>query len=285
MFKRTWIVILSVLVLGLLVSACGGGDLAEDLTPIPTLPPGEEPALLDALQAAPEATQPPDEDGEAEMSQEELVALGEQAFGQCVSCHGAEPGAGPALPGMAERAATRIEGMSAEDYLRESIVEPGAYIVEGYSDIMPANYDETLTEQEIEGLVAYIMAESGADEPAGEETPTAEPTETPTEEPADDEDAETAGVEGDPAAGEPLFVQNCASCHGEEDGVGPALPGMAERAAERVEGMSAEDYLHESIVDPGAYVVEGYQNIMPPGYGDQFSEQELQDIIAYMMDH
>jgi hypothetical protein len=58
---------------------------------------------------------------------------------------------------------------------------------------------------------------------------------------------------------------------------------MGERAAERVAGQSAEEYLHESIVDPGAYVVEGFSNIMPPNSGEKFSDEELQDLIAYML--
>jgi len=88
---------------------------------------------------------------------------------------------------------------------------------------------------------------------------------------------------GDPAAGEALFVEACAGCHGAEPGAGPELPGMGERAATRVEGMTAAEYLHESIVDPGAYLVEGYQDIMPPTYGDQYSEAELADLVAYLL--
>jgi len=96
---------------------------------------------------------------------------------------------------------------------------------------------------------------------------------------------ETGGMAaaGDPAAGEALFAEACAGCHGAEPGAGPALPGMGERAATRVEGMTAAEYLHESIVDPGAYLVEGYQDIMPPTYGDQYSEAELADLVAYLL--
>lgn len=85
------------------------------------------------------------------------------------------------------------------------------------------------------------------------------------------------------AAGEELFAANCSTCHGEVDGSGPALTGMGERAATRREGMSAEDYLRESIVYPGAYVVEGYSNIMPTTFGDQFSDEELSSLIDYLL--
>ncbi len=295
MVKRTGIVILGVLVLAWALSACVGGDLAEDLTPIPTLSAGEEPELVDALQVTPEPAAA-ETDGEA-LSQEELVALGEQAFGQCAGCHGAQAGAGPSLPSMGANAASRVEGMSAEDYLYESIVEPGAYIVEGYSNIMPANYEESLSEQQIQGLVAYMLAEAGESDvvPADDETedegePTAEETETPEPEPTEDEETENgdvedaaAAVEGDAANGETLFALACVACHGAETGVGPSLPTMAENAGERVEGQSAEDYLYESIVDPGAYIVEGFNNIMPATYEEQYSDQEIWDIVAYIL--
>ena len=45
---------------------------------------------------------------------------------------------------------------SAERYLRQSIVEPNAHIVEGYEDdVMPEDYVLTLTDPQIEALVEY----------------------------------------------------------------------------------------------------------------------------------
>jgi cytochrome c1 len=68
---------------------------------------------------------------------------------------------GPTFPGdppLAARAATRKSGYSAELYLYESIVEPNAYIVPGFQkDIMPGNADETLTDQDLADLIAYLM--------------------------------------------------------------------------------------------------------------------------------
>lgn len=284
MLKRTWIMIILMAALAAVLSACVGGDLAEDLTPIPTLPSGEEPDLIEALQGgAAAATGEPT--GGAEMSQEELVTLGEGLFaGGCSACHAAEDGTGPALTGMGERAATRVEGMSAEEYLHQSIADPSAYVVEGFSDIMPKTYGEQFSETELNGLVAYILAESG-----GVAAATPEPTEKagPTEEAEPTEEVEpteeAASPAGDPAAGEELFATNCSACHAEEDGAGPPLAGIGERAATRVDGMSAEEYLHESIVDPAAYVVEGFAPIMPKDYADKLSEEEITDLIAYLL--
>jgi cytochrome c oxidase subunit 2 len=272
-----------------MLSACGGGDLAEELTPIPTLPPGSAPELVAALQgeAAPQAaTGEPTAEAGGEMSQEELVALGEQLFtSTCSACHGEQDGAGPAFTGMGEWAATRIEGMSAEAYLHESIVDPGAYVVEGFSNIMPKGFGDQYSETELAGMVAYIIAESGG-EAAVQAGPTEEAAPDSTEEAAPMPEATAEAAEapaGDPVAGEALFATNCSACHGEEDGAGPARTGMGERAATGVEGLSAEEYLHQSIVDPGVYVVEGFSNIMPKAYGDQLTEKELSDLIAYLL--
>ena len=89
---------------------------------------------------------------------------------------------------------------------------------------------------------------------------------------------------GDPGNGETLFTSNCAGCHDietGEDGTGPTLRGIANVADERVPDMSAVEYLHESMVEPGAHVVEGFENIMPAF--DQLPEEDLADLVAFMM--
>ncbi|TVR24433.1 MAG: cytochrome c oxidase subunit II [Anaerolineaceae bacterium] len=68
-------------------------------------------------------------------------------------------------------------------------------------------------------------------------------------------------------------VYGCQSCHALQDSregmtlswdavTGPSLQGIADRASTRVSGQPAEEYLYESIYDPGAYIVPGYGNIM-----------------------
>lgn len=305
MTRRTWMMILIGIGLSILLGACGGGDLAGDLTPIPTLPKGEEPALIDALQSAavPEETAVTEDAG----GEVDLVAQGEELFAAtCAGCHGATAGAGPALVGMADRAATRVEGQSAEEYLHESIVNPGAFVVEGYSNIMPGGYGDQYSDTELDALVAYIMAE-GAGEEAAEaeateeaaEEPTeeaAEPTEEPTEE-AEPEATETAEAEetaaagevaGDPEAGATVFNQACSGCHGAAAGAGPALADLnanaEDHAADHGEGQTVVEFLHESIVDPSAYIAEGFNDgIMPKTYGDQYSDEEIDDLIAYIL--
>ena len=88
--------------------------------------------------------------------------------------------------------------------------------------------------------------------------------------------------------GQDLFEENgCSGCHALESGdrgAGPALSGIATRAAEERPGYSAKEYLYESIVAPRAHVVDGFQpGIMPERY-DRLSDQELADLIAFLME-
>jgi len=98
---------------------------------------------------------------------------------------------------------------------------------------------------------------------------------------------------GDAANGKVLFETfydqvsfACNTCHlvdSEDRLIGPGQLNIAVRAATRVEGQSAEEYLHTSIVNPGAYIVLDYPDgLMPQVYADILSEQEIQDIIAYL---
>ena len=81
----------------------------------------------------------------------------------CFTCHTissipkARGRLGPDLDGIADRASTREPGMSAEAYIRESITKPEAYIVPGFPPAMPPNIRDTLSRQEYEDLVAYLM--------------------------------------------------------------------------------------------------------------------------------
>ena len=69
---------------------------------------------------------------------------------------------GPGFEGLADRAATRVPGLSAEEYIRQSIVDPEAYIVEGNwpeNEVMPTSYAEAYSEQDINDLVAFLMSQ------------------------------------------------------------------------------------------------------------------------------
>jgi mono/diheme cytochrome c family protein len=86
--------------------------------------------------------------------------------------------------------------------------------------------------------------------------------------------------------GETVFNKSCASCHSlEPDKVfaGPSLAGIGTRAADTVPGMSAQDYIRESIVNPGAYIPAGFENRMPGSFGNRLNSEEIDSLVAYLM--
>lgn len=98
---------------------------------------------------------------------------------------------------------------------------------------------------------------------------------------------------GDPVEGERLFHTfqpsagtMCMACHRTDSDdrlVGPGLKTVGIRAQTRVAGQSASQYLYTSIIDPAAYVVDGYPNLMPKNWGRVFTEAQVADLIAYLI--
>lgn len=93
-------------------------------------------------------------------------------------------------------------------------------------------------------------------------------------------------IDADPANGPALVQQHgCTACHGGNNAgrLAPGYEGLAERASERRPPLTGAAYVYESIIYPGAYTVEGYQNNMPRLYESQIPHDELGDIIAYLL--
>ncbi len=77
---------------------------------------------------------------------------------ECYTCHVLGDGSlSPLFDGIGNFASERRPPLSAEQYLYEAIVFPGVFIVEDYSDSMPNNYDEQLSEQEVGHIIAYLL--------------------------------------------------------------------------------------------------------------------------------
>jgi cytochrome c oxidase subunit 2 len=88
------------------------------------------------------------------------------------------------------------------------------------------------------------------------------------------------------AAGERLFADmGCAACHKPDSGDrGPSLAGIYREKVTLTTGetVPADDaYIRESIVNPAAKVVQGYQPVMPTFQG-LLSEEQLLDLVAYV---
>ncbi|MBC8145804.1 MAG: c-type cytochrome, partial [bacterium] len=88
------------------------------------------------------------------------------------------------------------------------------------------------------------------------------------------------------SAGKRLVTQlGCITCHSPVSGArGPAFEGLF-GTVETLQGGGAvtvdEQYVHESIVNPRAQLVQGYAAIMPT-YTGQITEEGILQIVAYL---
>jgi hypothetical protein len=64
---------------------------------------------------------------------------------------------GPSLSGVASRAASRMEGVDGREYLLLSIIKPSAYVVDGFTNVMPSNFGKSLDGEQLDALVAYLL--------------------------------------------------------------------------------------------------------------------------------
>jgi mono/diheme cytochrome c family protein len=86
---------------------------------------------------------------------------------------------------------------------------------------------------------------------------------------------------GSPQAGRAVFVASgCGACHtfsaaGASGTVGPNLD-------QALKGKDAA-FVHESIVDPNAEITSGYSaGVMPQNFGQQLSQKQLDDLVAFL---
>lgn len=93
------------------------------------------------------------------------ATLGANSAEGCVSCHNYDESQGlndkaPYTAGTATRAETRVPGLTAAEYIRESFINPNAYVVENYNNgDMYQDWAKDLNEQQMADLVAYLLTE------------------------------------------------------------------------------------------------------------------------------
>ncbi len=128
-------------------------------------------------------------------------------------------------------------------------------------------------------------------EATAEATAEATPEATP-------EATEAVMLIGDATRGDEIFHHGlngapaCSNCHSTTASgkwsplaIGPGLKGISERAATRVEGETAAEYVEDSIRHPNDYVVAGFTNVMYGEFEHDYSDQDIADLVAYVLTH
>lgn len=188
----------------------------------------------------------------------------------CSACHSQDGSAslGPGWKGLYGRTEQLADGTSVlvdEAYLKESILDPKARLVQGYPPVMVAY---TLTDDELGALVALIKSLGAArqdDEPS----------------------ASAASGLGDDlvAQGQRLAESlGCLACHSVDGnkGVGPSWQGLYGKTVTLADGTTIkadEGYIKDSVLNPGAKIVKGYAAVMPAFAP---SDEELNALIAFI---
>jgi mono/diheme cytochrome c family protein len=92
---------------------------------------------------------------------------GDQIFtaAGCAGCHTFAPAnsngtIGPNLNELKTQAANMEKGKSAEQYLREALEDPGAFVVKGYPNAMPS-FKGRLTDAQIQALIDFLLQKGG----------------------------------------------------------------------------------------------------------------------------
>jgi mono/diheme cytochrome c family protein len=84
-----------------------------------------------------------------------------------------------------------------------------------------------------------------------------------------------------------LFVgTGCGGCHRIGDNtpsieIGPSLIGLSDRAGDRVPGLSASEYVAQSIREPQAFTVRGYEAGVMPTF--PLTAAEVDSLVEYLL--
>jgi mono/diheme cytochrome c family protein len=112
---------------------------------------------------------PPKVEITAEMTSAQLAKIGDSIAhdkGLCLTCHTiGKTGAlrFPDLAGVAERAKTRVPGLDQVHYFAQTLCEPNAFVVPGFSPGMPTINKPPvgLSDEELHAVIAWLQSQGG----------------------------------------------------------------------------------------------------------------------------
>ncbi|HAJ37969.1 MAG TPA: hypothetical protein DCL15_20045 [Chloroflexi bacterium] len=230
-----------------------------------------------------------------------LVSLGQTAYLRyCAVCHGPDA---QGRPGLGKNLITSsfVADQSDADlvqFIREGRPADDPLNTTGIA-MLPYGGQPTLSDADLTNLVAYMRSVNLGKEAIAALPPATPAPATPTPAAATQTTvAEPGGAITGAIDGAAVFARlnpPCLTCHqlggkGSKFGPGPNLDDLKDVAATRVEGLSAEEYVHQSIVEPGAFVVKQCPagpcvNAMPKTYPDQMTTEELDALVQYLLNH
>lgn len=217
-----------------------------------------------------------------DVSVDQLIDAGEELYdgaGGCTACHGLGTRAPNLLTGegstgpIGARCADRVAGEDCKAYIHRSLVEPNAYVVEGYQPIMP-DMSRTLSDAQVWSMVAYLQSQGG------EVTVTAADLQAA---PATEAAPAAGGAAGPSATADPqalLAELQCVACHklgAEGQEVGPPFDGIGARLS--------PDEIRTAILDPAATISPGYEQfagVMPPNFGSRLTAAQLEALVGFL---
>ncbi len=240
------------------------------------------------------------------------VSRGNDAWhkNNCINCHTLFGEGAYYAPDL-----TKITQQRGEAYLKAYLADPSKFYDEQrHRRLMPK---QDLSPETISDIVAFLDWVSHVDNqgwpprpilvsggtlpltPVAQTSAASQPSGAPERVEAG---TQPAGAASPIARGERLFREAtpaCVACHSTTAGVNMAGPSLAGIAAEAAHVIASPDYkgkakdaagfIHESIVDPSAYVVPGPMfsaggvSFMPATYGKELTSEQVDDLVAYLM--
>jgi len=182
----------------------------------------------------------------------------------CLDCHSMDGSelVGPTLKDIYDRETVVVledgseKKLKADEaYLEKAIYDPSSEIVKGYEDMMPP-YNEDMPQEELDKLVAFLK--NGMK-------------------------SEKLGAKGE------MIAENegCLGCHSTDGSeiVGPSFKNMLGRKltaikdGKKVDLVANTQYIINSIKSPQEYLVDGYDDSMPPY--DHLGDDEIKSLMEY----
>ncbi|GIK71076.1 MAG: hypothetical protein BroJett021_00640 [Chloroflexota bacterium] len=227
----------------------------------------------------------------------------------CYNCHGMDgkglPGVAPALHSkyfFTQRLNDIGWSGSLHDYVALTVAAGRPSRVQSqWAQMMPTwsnRFGGPFRDDQVQAVTAFVlnweedaMQQGAADNP----DPWQYFEDAPSRAVVGEDGAPVAAVTPEPTGPRPpqeLFnVMGCLGCHNLDQPqtpnnrgpVGPNLGNLYETAG--THGEDAATYVHNSIVNPNAYISEGYTaGIMPANFGERMSEEEINSLVEWLLD-